>query len=646
MKKNDWILFVSAIGYSYLFYHAGSGINFLIFTLLLIVSLIIRNKKIIKDKKWLLATSGSLITAFCIFYYGNSLSLIGNIISLMLLSALSYSPETSVFTSLFFSAYSIAGSCIFVILDTIERAQKRVYVASERSGFIKFMLYILPIGILILFFLLYKGSNPVFDNFTNKINLDFISPAWILFTIGGVLLIYGFYYHKTISAIELKDKSAPDSIFSKSLDNNSWLSRNLTIENEVLSGIVLLSMLNILLLIVNGLDLNYLWLNKELPEGLTYSSFVHQGTGLLIDSIIIAILIIMFYFRGSVNIYHKNKVIKLLAFLWIIQNAFMIISTAARNDLYINEYSLTYKRIGVYVWLLLAFIGLAVTFIKILKSKTNWFLFRANSWIFYGVLVISCFIDWGQLVADFNIERAERNKKKLDRSYLLTLSDNVLPKFLVLNDSIKDTVIDTESGFFSSWDRGYYNVINFNAEVSEKLYLFLKRMHSKDWRSFNVSDVKVYRKVLQLNKDNKIVKLTFNNRYNTSLNFISELNNLRSLQLANTDFKNLLVLKTFKKLENLDISGNQIKDISILPLNQSLRELNIADNKIGSITALSSLINLERLDISGNEIRNFSPLIRLKKLKYLKIGRITSIGLLTLQNVLPGVNIDAVIINP
>jgi hypothetical protein len=646
MKKNDWILLVSVLAYSYLFYETGLGINFFLFSCLLIIQLVMRNAQIMKSPKWLIAALSSILSAFCIFWFGNHLSLIANIVSLMLLSALSYSPETSVITSLFFSFYSVAGSGVFMILNTISRLNKKVNTAANRSGFIKFMLYVLPFSVLILFFLLYKGSNPVFDNFTDNINLDFISPGWIFFTFGGTFLLYGFYYHQTISAIEIKDQTSPNLVSEMSPNSYSWLAKNLTVENEIASGVVVLALLNGLLLVVNVLDLNYLWLDGKLPEGLTYSDFVHQGTGLLISSIVIAILIIMFYFRGSINLYQKNKTIKLLAYLWIVQNAFMIISTALRNDLYIDEYSLTYKRIGVYVWLLLAFIGLVVTFLKIVLSKTNWYLFRVNSWIFYLVLVFSCFVSWDRLVLNFNVQRAEQNKKTLDKFYLLSLSDNVIPELLILNDSIKDVPEEEQPFYFRSDSRyRYRDGIDFKEALNARLYRFLDRMSVKDWRSFNIADRLVFDKIMELNKNNQLTELSFNGIYTLSLKLLSAIDHLKSLRITNSYFQDIRSLRFFKNLEKLDLSNNFIKSISLMPHLPELKELSISGNEIQSIVSLGSLSNLEKLDISGNNIKNFSVLLRLKKLNYLKIGKITPQGLLTLEKTLPGVKIEAEIIN-
>ncbi|MCX6296471.1 MAG: DUF4173 domain-containing protein, partial [Bacteroidetes bacterium] len=454
MKMNDWILTASVGIYSYLFYQQSLGINFLLFTISIIVLLLLRNKEIIKNRNWVFSAIGCLLSAGCVFYYGNGLSLTANIISLCILSAYSINPKTSIIVSLFFSAYSISASYVFLILDTIDRSQNKIVKAEGKKEGMRILLFLIPFIVVLVFFFMYKASNPLFDNFTKKINLDFISLSWILFTFAGFFIMYGLFNHKRIKMIADGDEAAANTISQDSLYNHSSFLK-LSLDNEKLSGIILLLMLNLLLLTVNILDADFLWLDGTLPKELTYSAFVHQGTGVLILSITIAILIILYYFRGALNFYKGNKILKYLSYLWIAQNAFMLISTASRNKLYIDEYSLTYKRIGVYIWLILAMIGLMTTFFKIAKTKSNWFLFRSNGWLFYAVLISACFVNWDVLVTGFNISKAELKQKPLDKLYLTSLSEKNIPQLLALNDSIKNkTDFDNQdlSSVFSRYD--------------------------------------------------------------------------------------------------------------------------------------------------------------------------------------------------
>lgn len=613
MKKNDWILLASVAIYSYLFYDQSAGINWLLFTGFLIILLFVRNKEACKSISWLLAATGSFLSACCVAYYGDGLSIAANIISLCLLSAFSVEPKTSLILSFFFSVYSLGASAVYMILDAIERYRKKENESGTTSGTVKMMLYLVPFLIAIVFFFMYKASNPVFDNFTKKISLDFITIGWFFFTLGGFFLMYAFFYPKSIRLIAIGDQTASNSLFPAEVSYKAFAGFS-TIDNEKLSGIILFVLLNTLLLAVNLLDLNFLWFDGTLPKDLSYSDFVHQGTGALITSIIIAILIILFYFRGALNFKEGNKTLKFLAALWIIQNAFMIISTAYRNNLYINEYSLTYKRIGVYIWLLLVLIGLVTTFIKVQKAKSNWYLFRVNGWLFYAVLIVSSFISWDLIVTNFNIKRAETTRKTLDVHYLISLSEKNIPQLLTLNDSVK-----IQTAYTDEWGNVYQNYYlqNYKEALDNKLYVFLKDIQAADWQSTCLKKEKTFDQVIAMKENLKEINLT--NYYHTTLQPLAPLSNLQTLNFSNNRLEKPEELSLFPELKSLNLNSNGLDTIASFPSMGMLTELSLSGNNIVDIAVLKNAPSLESLDVSANQWLDLSTMPALKKLKTLNI---------------------------
>ena len=83
----------------------------------------------------------------------------------------------------------------------------------------------------------------------------------------------------------------------------------------------------------------------------------------------------LYYFRGRLNYHSKNKTLKLLAYVWIAQNIFMILSTAYRNNMYIEESGISYKKIGLYVYLMLSgrinLTGSAAQNLAVFKQNTG-----------------------------------------------------------------------------------------------------------------------------------------------------------------------------------------------------------------------------------------------------------------------------------
>jgi Leucine-rich repeat (LRR) protein len=631
MKKNDLILLISVTLYSLLFYKQAAGINYLIFSIAMIIALVIKDKNVTTNRNWIAAAIGSVLSGATVAYYGTGLTFLANIFSLFILSAFSISKKSSVIFAWFYSFFSMVTSAGFMIVDLIEKKQEKAKTNKESFG-IKFLAVIGIIVIIALFFLLYRASNPLFLNFTKNINLNFITIGWIAFTLLGFLLLYGFFYHRNIKEMYEWETQTSDNLIHESIMNKS-LTKGMKIENENISGTVLFVLLNILLLIVNILDLNFLWGNGKLPEGMTYSDFVHQGTGTLILSVVIAIAIILFYFRSRLNFYEKNQTIKILACLWIIQNAIMIFSTAFRNGLYINEYSLTYKRIGVYVYLALTMIGLITTFMKILFKKSNWFLFRKNSWAFYSVLIFACFLNWPMIVTNYNISLS----KKLDKTYLLELSPCTLPSLINLEQDTnkRNTVINSfPVDDYNEITSSFYlnNPQSFTAQLHQKIYHFLEYREKADWQSWCMNKQNTVDEILQLEEQGKLKIFYLSNSYIETLEPIAKFNHLEELEINNDHITDLAQLKNFPQLHRLDISYNKLNNLNALPELKKLKQLYLRNNQISDFTPLQRAENLEILDVSSNLINDLTKIPVMNKLQTMDISSNTIADYSKLKN--------------
>ncbi|HTB32872.1 MAG TPA: DUF4153 domain-containing protein [Bacteroidia bacterium] len=586
MKRNDWLLLVAVSFYSFLFYRQSPGINFVIFNFVLLGCLAASSKQIIKSKQWLLAALGSLASALCVGYYGNLLSVIANIISLSILSTLSISENSSVVVSLISSTCAYFASPVNIILDYMERSKNRM---EGHPGYKKRIILIgIPVVITLVFFFLYRASNPLFDKLAENINLDFISVSWILFTAIGLCLLYGFFYQRKLEILSACD-SRPGDLENRAYKKLTLFGRELNLTDENFSGIILFVLLNLLVLIVNLGDVNYLLITKKLPDGISYSQFVHQGIDALIASIIIAIAIVLFYFRGGLNFFRKSKAIKVLACIWILQNAFMIYSTSCRNTLYITECGLTFKRIGVYVYLMLALTGLITTLVKIVKAKSNSYLFRINGWIFYGFLVILSFPNWDRIVTSYNVE----NNKTEYPEYMFSLSSSNITDLLPLYQKSIDS---KDSVSYNS-----YRNEEIRKGFSSALYNFITMNDTLDWRSWNYDGSRVFGEI-------------------TNSNFI---NSVTVIDLSDEHYHEPLPakLKIFSKVTSMNLRNSEIRTLKGLEEFPQLKWLDISYNHISDLSGIEKLKNLEYLNLNALRIADYSKLYKLQKLKELHVGR-------------------------
>ncbi|MDP2386428.1 MAG: DUF4173 domain-containing protein [Bacteroidota bacterium] len=620
MKKSDWVLASATLLYSYLFYKQLAGINFFIFSILIAFAYAILNKDVLKNKMWLLVAGLSVTTSFFIMWHNSNLAIWANLCSLMLLSGYSLSKNSSVLLNGFYSIYSIGGSYVFIILNTIKRSQNKEQKEkdlTETGKGIKFLIGAIVFILILSFFFIYKSANPLFEKYTEKINLDFISGRWILFTLGGFLMIYGLLKQQRINMLD-----EWESKLAVQLTDTGKVSKKF----EKTSGTLLFMMLNLMLVFINALDIIFLYAGDKLPEGITHSQFVHNGVGMLILSIVLGVSVILYIFRNALHFDAGNKVIKLLISLWILQNIFMIVSASVRNYMYVLDYSLTYKRIGVFVYLALTVIGLLTVLAKIHYKKSNWYLVRSNA--FCGVLFLcfSSFINWDKVVCEFNITCKTEKLQELDKKYLLGLSDESIPYLQSLKnqkgfdtDSAKKDLYRGSGDFesLSAWD--YVNdYIKNSDETDTKTYNFLKKINTyADWQSWNKRNSKVLSQLKQLNTDSKIKTLSIKNQDLDSLGLLSLFNNATEVNLNGSralldgpfgQGNKFAFLASFKNVNSLDVSFMNIKYISSIPSLPTVKNLNINNNNITELAELSRFKNVENLVLSNNSMSTLNSI--------------------------------------
>ena len=243
---------------------------------------------------------------------------------------------------------------------------------------------IIPLLLAGVFFLLYAVSNAVFQNVVKDMGIaleNFFSKFfdWFgwqrfgflllgLFITGGLLLKskYNYFSEKDYTQhndmwrrkndlIKWKQSALFDvlSLFMGRFANGIMALRN---ENTV--GMISLLLLNILLLFINAIDITYVWFGFTYTADVNLKDYVHEGAGMLIFSIVLAMMVLLFFFRGNLNFYKNNKWLRYGAYGWIIQNAVLVISVLLRDYYYIQHMGLVYKRIGVLVFLTMVLVGL------------------------------------------------------------------------------------------------------------------------------------------------------------------------------------------------------------------------------------------------------------------------------------------------
>ncbi len=413
MLKNISLL-ISSFLFSLLFFQKQIGLNYLLFAVLATLLLIVFNFNKFKDKNiWFFAAS-FLVSSLMVFIYHSSLALISSVIAFLILLGALTEIKSSLYVKLINGFYSAIAAGFTHYYNQL--TNESIKVKKRDINYLYWLKMIgIPTIVILVFTILYRSANPYFDELLRKIDFSFINLQWILFTLMAYFLLLNI-----ISPLAIQPTTKLDLETGNLLKKDQIKKQSITTiiqENQL--GIVLLVLLNLLILFYLVTDIIYLSNIKGVnASGL--SKTVHEGIYALIISIVFAIIIILYFFRGSLNFYKKNKPLKTLTVFWIALNTILILVTAYKNQLYVSHYGFTYKRIGVFVYLILTLIGLVSTYIKINAKYNLWYLCRKNLSIGFVILIMSSLINWDLLITHYNTKMA----KNIDVKYLINLSDN------------------------------------------------------------------------------------------------------------------------------------------------------------------------------------------------------------------------------
>lgn len=542
MKQQiDYRLILIAIGglvFNLLFWNETIGCNFAIFSVLVMIATF-TDREIPYHNHKLITAIGHLAVAFYLIYNNSVLAIITWFITMLIyLGNAHFELLKSTGTSLIMGILQVLSGPYGIIKKLPDTKLGKVNI----KPVIRPAKYILlPFVMVSIFCFLYSIANPIFAKYTHTIAnsiRDFfvnifsfffvdISIEKFLFILFGCVVTAGIIVgikSKTLTDIELgsedqlkrkrRDLKRPSFGYEfRTLLAGNLIKRKMALKTENIIGVISFAALNMLLLLLNGIDVATLWRNKAIETSKNFSAELHDGTYTLIFSIVIAMLIIVFFFSGNLNFYRKNKWIKLLVYIWMAQNIFLVASVFHRDYDYIFNHGLTYKRIGVLVFATLSLIGLITVYIKVAKHKTTFYLYRVNSKIWYVLLISLSFVNWDVLIVNYNINQLD--KIGVDAEHLMSFSDKTLPLLEKNRDQLTkhitsyhhyepietDVVLEvpdtvsaatdslTKAKPMSELERKTLETKNaqdeFNKQLDRRINWFLKRQPIGSWLSFS-----------------------------------------------------------------------------------------------------------------------------------------------------------------
>ena len=397
MKKHQFI-FVCSLIFTLLFYDQSVGLNMSIFGLVLTGFICYFFQDRFTSRTHLLLVVTSVLSCISFAWYGDFVSFLALAISVCFLQFKTQEKELKilqVFPIAFINGITSLGRMLMFSQWLPKREVK--------SNFAKKLIayFIIPTVFVTLFFTVYAFGSDHFSSLFTDYTLDLNIWQLILIALLGFYISFTFWNYWVPEVFYEKNLLLANDFQDENAIRNDRTFSFLDIDFERKSGEITLFLLNVLILVFI-VTYNYEQF-FEVVEKSKLSAATHERVNAVIFSIVMAVGVIMFYFKGGFNFDEKANRLKKLSKIWILLNTILIVSTLVKNSEYVSFFGLTYKRLGVYAFLVLAIIGLVFTFMKITKQKSNAYLFNQMVWYFYGTILLCSYVNWGSLITNYNI---------------------------------------------------------------------------------------------------------------------------------------------------------------------------------------------------------------------------------------------------
>ena len=476
--------------YHFLFWKEQLGLNLVLFSVILISASWFFHR----DQKWhklfWLGVAWVVLSGGAVIVHDSLLARIVHFIACFNLLGWIHQAEIRM---VYNSILTTLTNQVLVMIDKVSSAGTQM---KQRLGwkpnYALLRISVAPILIFAVFLVIYKLANPVFnkgiDKAINKVLVgleyltELISFGWLSFLLLGILVITGGIYKSSDYSFLKAEKGQSDLLVRKRKTTQKFHPRALL--REKLSGVITLVSVNLLLLLVNIIDIQWIWFGFEVPEGFSLKQFVHEGTYLLILSILLSIGVLLYYFRANQNFLAGKKTLQWLAYAWIIQNVILAISVGLRNYHYIDFHGLAHRRIGVICFLLLTIAGLLTLWLKIRKVRTGFYLVRVNSLVLVTALVGLSLVNWDVVILRYNLHH--HNQNEIDVDNYLSLSPHTLPE-LYEHLHLVEQQIKAHNGNNVKWI-DHLEMDRFIEVLNARRDRYLKAQGQLNWPSWNLAD--------------------------------------------------------------------------------------------------------------------------------------------------------------
>lgn len=468
------LVLLLALLYAYLFYHLELGLNILAFDAICLLLLYRRRPELASQVSFRWAVAGCLAAALSVVIVHSSASFLAHHLSFLLVIGFAQVRE------LRFIWFGL-----LLGLTSLLEGPIRWFWAGSRVIHWRFVPRdwlrqgVVPLVVAAPFFVLYLSASDKFAGgiqwvFSGILFSETVSRFYFL-AIAGILICGPLFFPAGTSRLATLAAGFSDHLSRRSRPNRKTVTRPkrtsrkffglIGLRREYRRGVLTLGLLNLLIACVNLLDLRYLWMDAGRLTAAELSQYVHAGTYNLIFSIVLAMAVVLYLFRGNLNFYTEAEHLKPLTFCWLGQNALLTVSVGIRNWHYIAEYGLALGRIQVAFVLLLILVGLFTLFRKVRDRLSFTYLLQANGLAVWLFLIAFGAVNWTCVITRVNLRQPTA---QIDWKYLVDELDD-RNTFLLWREveRIPPEVLDTYQ--WGERERG-------------------EAFQARDWRGWNYAD--------------------------------------------------------------------------------------------------------------------------------------------------------------
>lgn len=373
-----------------------------------------------------------------------------------------------------------------------------IKLSGKLKPFVKFIF--LPFFTILILLWLYSFSNPLFHKSISKVMehlisvLEKISFPRIFFTLLGLVMAIIFVSNRPSDSTINADNGIKHDLIriKKRVLKFGGLNKLLLRKKQV--AVVAFIILNAMIAWLNYLDITNIWTNFTWDGGFL-KEMVHEGTTMLIVAILISMGITLFYLNSNLVFIKNNRFFYGLLILWLMQNILMAVSVSIRNTIYIEHFSLAYKRIFVYFFLLACVTGLLSIIYKIVFRRSISFIISVNSVSVLAILLISSCFNWDKIIAKYNFENYKESF--VHYKFLARLNNSALPYLLKSKDEL-DTIYSTQAHKFPFVRGKEYEEIDYQSVIEKRNEEFMAHWRSKNFLEWNYPEYVAYRELSEI----------------------------------------------------------------------------------------------------------------------------------------------------